>query len=97
LRYLVILNAAVLALSATIALCLGVVVLLYAFNQGLSARVDAEMPALVASTATFSLVSAVVAVALFGLVKRRPWLWICQGAAAVTVVACTLYLTRLYT
>lgn len=96
-RYLVILNAAVLALAGTIALCLGVVVLLYGFNQGLSARVDAEMPALVASTATFSFVAAVVAVALFGLVKRRPWLWICQAAAAVTVVLSVLYLTRLFT
>jgi hypothetical protein len=97
LRYLVILNASVLALAGTIAMCLAVVCLLYGFNQGLSARVDQEMPALLASTATFTLVSLVTTVALFGLVKQRPWRWICQGVTAVVVVVSALYLTRLFT
>jgi hypothetical protein len=97
LRYLVILNASVLALAGTIAMCLGVVCVLYGFNQGLSARVDEEMPALIASTATFTVVSVVVTVALFGLVKQRPWKWTFQGIAAVVVVVSSWYLTRLFT
>ena len=96
-RYLLLFEAALLALAATMALVLGVVCILYVSASGMSARVDAEMPALVTSTLIFTALSAVLGAAVVGLWRRRSWNLAAQVVAAVITVAGSTWLYRLYT
>lgn len=95
-KALVILDSAVLALMATIAVVLGVVCLMYAVYAENSSKVSAELPLLLLSTAVFAGLSLVWGAALIGALRRRRWLWPAQGGAVVALLVAALVLYSRY-
>lgn len=74
-RALLILDAALMALAATMALVLGVVCILYAANLELSPRLAGELPGLLALTGVFAALAVAAAIAVWSLRRRAaPWL-----------------------
>lgn len=94
-RYLLIVNAALFTLMLTLASVLAVVCLLYAFNAGLSPRIAAELPLLIATTLTFSLLTVVLGAAFWGLWRDHSWRWFGQAGAVLGLGAAGIYLSRL--
>jgi uncharacterized membrane protein HdeD (DUF308 family) len=94
-KALLIVDAALCALAATLALVLGVVLLLYGFHTDLSTRVAAEMPMLAAVMGCFFMLAAVLGLAFWSQLRRSAWRWWAQAAAAVGVIAGSLFLYRL--
>ncbi len=96
-RYLQILEAALFALAATMAICLGVVWLMYSFHTDLSSSVGAEMPTVAAATAAFSLLTLFLGLAFWSLIRRpRGQLLIQCLAFIVSALAC-MYIYNLFT
>ncbi|NKF24435.1 hypothetical protein [Solimonas marina] len=74
------LNAVLLALSATFALTLGVVVLLYGFHLDAAPRLRAEWHVVSQLASVFVLLTAVAAAAFWGQWRQRQWRWPAQSA-----------------
>lgn len=94
-RALLILDAALFALAATLALVLGVVLILYGFHTDLSSRVGAEMPMLATVMGCFAVLALLLGIAFWSQLRRVAWRWWAQAAAAFAVIAGSLYLYRL--
>ncbi|MGQ0696952.1 MAG: hypothetical protein ACT4PZ_01795 [Panacagrimonas sp.] len=84
-RYLLILDAALFAMAATLATVLGVVLLMYSFHTDLSTRVGAEMPLVATVMASFFVLALFLGVAFWSLLRQRSWRWWAQIAAAVAM------------
>jgi hypothetical protein len=94
-KALLIVDAALLALAGTLAMVLGVVLILYGFNTGLSASVDSEIPMLAAVMGCFIALSIALGLAFWSQLRRLAWRWWAQGVATVAVIAGSMYLYRL--
>lgn len=94
-KYLLILDAALFAMTATLALVLGVVVLLYSFHAGLSARVALELPQVASLSLCFALLAGVLGVAFWSLLRARAWRWWAQACAATSLVVGALFVYRM--
>lgn len=84
-RYLLILDAALFALAATMAVVLGVVLILYSFHTELSARVGTEMSAVANTTLSFAVLALILGVAFWSLLRKRIWHWWAQAGAALGI------------
>ncbi len=96
-RALLILDAALFALSGTLAVVLGVVWILYRFNTDLSASVNAEMPTVASVMAIFAIMAAALAAAFWSLLRHAAWKWWAQVVAAAGLVVGSLLLYRVLT
>ncbi len=96
-KYLLIVDAALFALTATLAMVLGVVCLMYVFHTGLSSRVGAEMPTVITATLAFSVIAACVGVAFWSLLRERPWRWWAQGGGVLGLGLGSAFLYTLFT
>lgn len=94
-RYLLLLDAALCALAATLALVLGVVGVLYSFHTGLSARVAVELPQVAALSLCFALLAAVLGLAFWSLLRARAWHWWAQAGAVASLVIGSMFIYRL--
>jgi uncharacterized membrane protein HdeD (DUF308 family) len=94
-RYLLILDAALCAMAGTLAMVLGVVVILYSFHTELSARVAIELPKVATLTACFALLAVVLGIAFWSLLRQRAWRWWAQAGAALSLVLGWLFLYRM--
>lgn len=94
-KYLQILNATLLALGASLALCMGVVCFLYGVHLDAEPQLRAEMPRLYALTAVFA------ALGLAGLIafeaQRRRWLlrWPAQLLPFLPIAGLALFIARM--
>ncbi len=79
-------NAVALALTATFAITLGVVSLMYWFHLDASPRMRGEWSSVGAVTLIFGVVSALAAAAFWGQWRGRRWRWIAQGVFVVGLV-----------
>lgn len=95
-RYLLILNAALFALAATIGMVLCVVCLMYGVNLGTAPSVMREMPSLIAATVTFCGLAVVLGVGFWGLLRARPWRWLGELVAALGLAVSSMYLYALF-
>lgn len=95
-KYLLILNAALFALTATIGVVLCVVCLMYGVNLGSAPSVQREMPALIAATLTFCGLAALLGLGFWGLLRQRPWRWIGELVGALALVGSSMYLYGLF-
>lgn len=91
-RYLLILDAALFAMAVTLAVVLGVVLILYSFHTGLSAQVPAEMTQVAIIASCFALLSATTGTAFWSLLRSKVWRWWAQGGAALSLVLGALFL-----
>lgn len=91
-RYLLILDAALFALAATMAVVLGVVVILYSVHTELSARVGSELPDVAAATISFAMLALVLGAAFWSLLRQKRWHWWAQAASALSLALSALYL-----
>lgn len=96
-RYLLIVDAALFAMAGTLAIVLGVVLILYSVHTDLSARVGAEMPLLAAVMGSFAVLAVVCGAAFWSLLKQRSWCWRAQIVAGISVVLGSIHLYRLVT
>ncbi|MCC2656204.1 MAG: hypothetical protein K0Q76_1312 [Panacagrimonas sp.] len=94
-KALLIVDAALCALAATLALVLGVVLILYGFHTDLSARVGAEMPMLAAVMSCFAVLALALGVAFWGQLRRVAWRWWAQSIAVLAVLGGSLFLYRM--
>jgi hypothetical protein len=94
-KALLIVDAALCVLAATLALVLGVVLLLYGVHTDLSARLAGEMPVLATVAGCFVTLAVVLGLAFWGQLRRFAWRWWAQAVAAVAVLAGSLFLYRL--
>ncbi len=96
-RYLLILEAALFALTTTLAMVLAVVCLMYGFHTQLSSRVGAEMPTLVTATVTFGVLATLMGLAFWTLLRDRAWRWWAQGVAVLGMGLGSMFLYNLFT
>lgn len=94
-KALLIVNAALCALAATLALVLGVVLILYGFNTDLSSNIAADMPLLATITGIFLVLALVLGLAFWSQLRRVAWRWWAQAVAVFAVVAGSMLLYRL--
>ena len=94
-KYLQILNAAVLITGAVMGLNLAVVCLLYGVHLDSAPRLVADMPRLYALTGLFAALAGAGAVAFFG--HRRTWAgrWLLQALPVVPVIGILAFLAGL--
>lgn len=93
-RFLLILDAALFTLASTLAVVMGVVLLLYGFHSDLSARVGAEIPGVAKVMACFAVLALVLGVAFWSLLRKASWRWWAQAAAVLGLVAGYFFLYR---
>lgn len=91
-RYLLILDAALFAMAGTLAVVLGVVLILYSFHTGLSAQVPGEMSQVAVIAACFALLSLATGTAFWSLLRSKPWRWWAQAGAAVSLALGAMFL-----
>jgi hypothetical protein len=96
-KALLIVDAALLALAGTLAMVLGVVLILYGFHTDLSTSVAAEMPMLATVMGWFAGLSVVLGLAFWSLLRGFAWRWWAQGVATVCVIVGSMYLYRVLT
>lgn len=96
-KALLILNAALCALATTLALVIGVVLILYSFHTDLSSRISAEMPMLATIMTCFAVLAGALGLAFWSQLRRASWRWWAQVGAAIGVFAGSLFLYRLLT
>lgn len=89
-----ILSAVLLALTATFAVTLGVVSLMYFLNLDASPRMRDEWPTVATVTALFWVLTAFAALAWWTQRRRVAWLWPAQLFSAVGIVIGVLLLVR---
>mgnify|MGYP001616281493 CR=1 FL=1 len=91
-KYLLILDAALFALAATMAVVLGVVLIMYSAHSELSARIGTEMPALATLIGCFAVLSMAWGLAFWSLLRERVWHWWAQAGAVTSLAIGSLYL-----
>lgn len=96
-RYLTIVNGALFALFAALALVMGVVCILYLPYLETTPRLQSEWPSVLTTTAVFTLLTVSTGFGFYGLLRARSWRWIAQLLLLLTVVPGLLLLGRLYT
>lgn len=96
-RYLLILNASLFAMAATIGMVLCVVCLMYGVNVDTAPSIPRELPSLMAATATFCVLAVILGFGFWGLLRARPWRWIGEAVAAVSLTLSSMYLYTLFT
>lgn len=74
------LTGIVLGSATSIALVLGMVVVIFAFTGNQHAVVGREVPGLLVSAGHFTVLAAAAATAFVGLQRDRPWRWLAQVA-----------------
>ena len=94
-KALLIVDAALCALAATLALVLAVVLLLYGFHTDLSSHVSAEMPMLATVMTCFLVLAIALGLAFWSQLRRVAWRWWAQSVATVAVLAGSLVLYRI--
>lgn len=94
-KALMIVDAALCALAATLALVIGVVLILYGFHTDLSARIPAQMPMLATIMVCFALLAGALGLAFWSQLRRRAWRWWAQAVALLAVFGGSLFLYRL--
>ena len=88
-RYLIIVNAALLALSSTMAMVMAVVWLMYRVNIELSARLETDISTVASVCIGFLVMAMALGLSFVGLVRRRHWsLYACLGAVLVVGLGC---------
>lgn len=94
-KYLQILNAALLALGASVGLCMGVVCFLYGVHLDAEPQLRAEMPRLYGVTAVFSALGVAGLVAF--VAQRRRWLlrWLAQLLPVLPIVGMAIFIARM--
>lgn len=90
-KYLQIVNAAVWALGAAMALVLAVVCILYAAHLDAAPRLRADLPRLLALTGLFVLFGAAGAAPFFAHRRRWPGRWLLQLAPLPVLGAIVLF------
>ena len=93
-KALQILSAVMLALTATFAVTLGVVCLMYWFNLDASPRMREEWPTILRVTSIFWVLSGFAALSWLTLRRRVGWMWPAQLVSAVGLVVGTMLLMR---
>lgn len=88
-------NSLLFALSATFALTLGVVALMYAVNLDTAPRVRAEWPTVAGTTATFWVLAVVSGLAWWAVRRGFSWRWIAQGVSVASLVGAIVIFDRL--
>lgn len=94
-KYLLILDAVLLAACATMALVLGVVSLIYGFYTEVR-YVAAQLPLLLAATGVFAATALACLVALHGVHRRKRWWWAGQLAVVAVAVPSAMTLVRIF-
>lgn len=94
-KYLQILNAAVLAFGAAMGLILGVVCVLYGAHVGAEPRLRADLPQLLLITSLFLGLGAAGALAFFGQRRHWPARWLLQALPLAPVAGLGLFLLGL--
>ena len=94
-KALLILDAALCALATTLAVVIGVVLILYSFHTDLSARISAEMPMLATIMICFAMLAGALGLAFWSQLRRVAWRWWAQAGAGVAVFVGSLFLYRL--
>lgn len=89
-----ILSAVVLALTATFAVTLGVVCLMYYVNLDASPQMREEWPTIVRVTSLFWVLTGFAALSWLTLRRRVRWMWPAQVLSAVGLVIGTMLLMR---
>ena len=84
-KYLTILNAALLALSTTMAVVMAVVWLMYRVNVDLSTRVESDLATVSAVCLAFTMMALALGGSFLGLVRRKPWGLYALAAAGIVV------------
>ncbi len=88
-------NAVVLALTATFAVTLGVVSLMYVVNLDASPRLRAEWPAVRSVTAVFWALFLCTGLAWWAQHRRSRWQWYAQALSTLALVIGVATLLRL--
>jgi len=88
-------NAVVMACAGTMAMMLGVVCLLYGVHMDEAPQLRENWSVLTQSAALFAGLTVVAGVALFGLLRHRPWRWYGEAALAIGTVATGCLLWKL--
>jgi hypothetical protein len=94
-KYLQILNAAVLITGAVMAINLAVVCLLYGVHVGSEPRLAADLPRLYVLTGLFAALAAAGAGAFFAQRRHWPGRWLLQGLPLVPVLGLVVFLIGL--
>jgi len=94
-KYLQVLNAAVLITGAVMAVNLAVVCLLYGFHLESEPRLGADMPRLYALTALFTALALAGAAAFFGHRRQWPARWLLQVLPVVPAIGLLVFLAGL--
>lgn len=87
-------NAVAFALTATFAVILGVVSLMYAINLDASPRMRAEWPEVAQVTAVFWILAILAGSAWWAQRRRVRWRWLAEAASVAGLVAGGLTLLR---
>lgn len=74
------LTGVVLGSAASIALVLGMVVVILALSPGSQAAINTEYPRLLATAGLFAVLAGISGAAFAGLQRRLPWRWYAQAA-----------------
>jgi hypothetical protein len=85
------LTGIVLGSATSIALVLGMVVVIFAFTGNQQAVVGREVPGLLVSAGLFTVLSAAAATAFVGLQRERPWRWLAQAAMWLAIASIGWY------
>ncbi len=88
-------NGLLFALSATFALTLGVVSLMYAVNLDTAPRVRAEWPAVAQTTATFWVLGVFSGLAWWAQRRNLSWRWIAQALSLVALIGAFTVFNRI--
>ena len=96
-RALLILDAALFALAGTLAVVLGVVLILFSFHTELSTTVATDMSSVAVVTTIFTVLTLFLGVAFISLLRRKAWTWWAQAGAAMSLVIGSLLLYRVLT
>lgn len=88
-------NGLLFALSATFALTLGVVCLMYFVNLDTAPRVRAEWPTVSQITATFWILMMASGFAWWSVRRGFSWRWIAQGVSIATLAGAIVVFDRL--
>ncbi len=96
-RFLLILDASLFALAGTLAVVLGVVLILYSFHTELSATVGQDMASVAIVMGIFAVLTAFTGAAFWSLLRKAGWKWWAQGGAAVSLVVGSMFLYRVLT
>lgn len=85
------LTGVVLGSAASIALVLGMVVVIFALTEAGQPAIGREYPGLLAAAGLFGVLAAVAAAAFVGLQRGRRWRWLAQGAMWMAMALVALY------